>query len=160
METLRLLKKIVKEKNAAVLFSSHDWNLILEMVGRIWIIDDRGKLIDGMPEDLILNGQLVKSFDDKKFYFNDLSGTFKELKDLSKFIYMEENWERESLHDKVRYWTVHALTKEGFKIVNSKSENYPEVVIKDNFWQVIFKGATVDCSSIEHVIIIVVILFC
>src|SRR3989339_1126438 len=56
LEILGILKKIAIEKKVAVLFSSHDWQLILELASWIWLIDQKGFLKAGVPEDFIISG--------------------------------------------------------------------------------------------------------
>jgi iron complex transport system ATP-binding protein len=50
---LKLLRKLAKEQNKIILFSSHDWRLSKEFADKIWIIH-HGKLESGITEDILL----------------------------------------------------------------------------------------------------------
>jgi len=83
LEILGILKKIAIEKKVAVLFSSHDWQLILELASWIWLIDQKGGMKAGVPEDFIINGDFEKCFHHPQFVFDDEIGIFKDVfKDL------------------------------------------------------------------------------
>lgn len=50
---LKTLRKLAKEQNKLILFSSHDWRLAKEFADMIWYIKE-GALYSGMVEDVLL----------------------------------------------------------------------------------------------------------
>ncbi len=57
---LQLLRKLAKEQNKLILFSSHDWRLAKEFADKIWYIKNR-QLYTGIAEDILSQHQeLVK----------------------------------------------------------------------------------------------------
>ncbi|MGC4128288.1 MAG: ABC transporter ATP-binding protein [Bergeyella sp.] len=50
---LQLLRKLAKEQNKLILFSSHDWRLAKEFSDKIWYIKNE-KLYSGITEDVLL----------------------------------------------------------------------------------------------------------
>ncbi len=50
---LKTLRKLAKEQNKLILFSSHDWRLAKEFADKIWYIKDRA-LFSGIVEDVLL----------------------------------------------------------------------------------------------------------
>ncbi|WP_153391990.1 ABC transporter ATP-binding protein [Chryseobacterium vaccae] len=50
---LKTLRKLAKEQNKIILFSSHDWRLAKEFADKIWYVKDQ-KLFSGMVEDVLL----------------------------------------------------------------------------------------------------------
>lgn len=53
---LKTLRKLAKEQNKMILFSSHDWRLAKEFADKIWYIKDH-KLFTGIVEDVLLQHQ-------------------------------------------------------------------------------------------------------
>jgi iron complex transport system ATP-binding protein len=67
------LLKTLCEKGKTVLFSTHDLNLALSFADKIFLIDG-DKIIQGAPEDLIINGEIQRIFKTDKFSFDSLTG--------------------------------------------------------------------------------------
>lgn len=134
MEILSLLKKISREKKVATLFSSHDWELALELSTRVWIVDNEGKLRDGMPEDLILNGDLESCFENNQFEFDRGQGKFKEK--ISKIFTVNI-----AGTDEVRlFWAQHALNKVGVEVRRINSVDRPLINVMKNKWELKMNG--------------------
>lgn len=149
LEILKLLKKIAAQKKIAVLFTSHDWELVLEMANRIWPIDESGKMKHGMPEDMILNGEFEKCFRHENFDFNQDHGSF-HIRQTDFMPVLLEGGDKTHL-----YWTTHALKKEGYADVQgneSKSKNIPSIFIANNVWTLKFKEKKHECNSIDYLI--------
>lgn len=51
---LKTLRKLAKEQNKLIIFSSHDWRLAKEFADKIWYVKDT-HLYSGMVEDILLN---------------------------------------------------------------------------------------------------------
>ncbi|UZT98277.1 ABC transporter ATP-binding protein [Chryseobacterium fluminis] len=57
---LKTLRKLAREQNKLILFSSHDWRLAKEFADKIWYIKDSG-LYSGMVEDILLRHEELTS---------------------------------------------------------------------------------------------------
>ena len=107
IEIINLLKKLSRDTNKAILIASHELDLILQTADRLWIINTRGSLQDGIPEDLVLNGMLDQAFEMKGF---DLK-TGRLTRDLSQapsIALVGEGY--------LYLWTKNALEREGYKV--------------------------------------------
>ena len=56
MMILNLLKKLAKEKNKAILFSSHDWRLAKDFSDKIWWLKDHRLKIGETPKNALSVG--------------------------------------------------------------------------------------------------------
>jgi len=57
---LKTLRKLAREQNKLILFSSHDWRLAKEFADKIWYIKD-SRLYSGMVEDILLQHKELTS---------------------------------------------------------------------------------------------------
>ena len=151
LEILRLLGKIVREKKVAVLFSSHDWQLVLEMVGWIWLVGGDNKLRVGVPEDLILSGDFENCFRHDKFIFNRQTALFQERKEQMNHVCLCGNDEDGII------WTGHALKKENFMIDEMHKNDSPLIYVNSSkqgcVWILKKNGAEKTLNSIEDLLV-------
>ena len=56
MMILNLLKKLAKEKNKTILFSSHDWRLAKDFSDKIWWLKDHRLKIGETPKNALSVG--------------------------------------------------------------------------------------------------------
>ena len=153
MEILRILKKIAIEKKVAVLFSSHDWQLILELASWIWLIDQRGILKAGVPEDFIISGDFEKCFHHPQFIFDDEIGIFKEKKENELIVSLLGG------DNKKKIWTKHLLRKEAFKVLDYLIPGYPVIeIITDNeggvHWEIDRNQKKIKVNTLEELLVI------
>lgn len=62
IELFSLLKKLAKEQKKAILFSSHDLELLLRYTDNLWIIAKNQQFAAGNSKDLLKNGIIKKYF--------------------------------------------------------------------------------------------------
>ena len=98
-----LLHDLACGHDKAVLTSTHDLDLALRHADRIWLMDDEGQIVQGAPEDLVLNGSFAQTFDRAGVRFDPLSGTFDTQNSGSKSVFLEGQgpevvWTRRALH--------------------------------------------------------------
>ena len=153
MEILRILKKIAIEKKVAVLFSSHDWQLILELASWIWLIDQKGFLKAGVPEDFIISGDFEKCFHHPQFIFDNEIGIFKEKKEHEFMVTLVGGG------DKQRIWTKHLLRKEAFKVLECNTYGYPVIeIISDkegaDYWEISQNSKRIKVNTLEELLVI------
>lgn len=60
------LRRVAREAGKAILVSTHELDLALQMADRLWLADDK-KIVTGFPEDLVLDGSLDRIFQFKGF---------------------------------------------------------------------------------------------
>ena len=98
-----LLHDLAFGHDKAVLTSTHDLDLALRHADRIWLMDDEGQIIQGAPEDLVLNGSFAQTFNRAGVRFDPLSGTFDTQNSGSQSVFLEGQgpeliWTKRALH--------------------------------------------------------------
>lgn len=77
IELFSLLKKLAKEQKKAILFSSHDLELLLRYTDNIWIIAKNLPFASGQSSELLKNGIIQKYFQlkdaDNQYLLSELS---------------------------------------------------------------------------------------
>jgi iron complex transport system ATP-binding protein len=74
-ETFNLLKRIAKENRKTIIFSTHDLQMAINYVDKIWALND-ATLFEGTPEELVSNGVFDKIFDSANIKYDSGHGTF------------------------------------------------------------------------------------
>jgi iron complex transport system ATP-binding protein len=67
VEIMNLLRKTAREKNKAILVATHELDLALQTADWIWLAGENRSLLNGIPEDLVLNGSFDTIFQLKGF---------------------------------------------------------------------------------------------
>jgi iron complex transport system ATP-binding protein len=62
VEIMHLLKTLAATTQKAIVMATHELDLALQMADRLWLAQADGRLIEGMPEDLVLNGSIDRTF--------------------------------------------------------------------------------------------------
>ncbi len=104
-----LLHDLASGHDKAVLTSTHDLDLALRHADRIWLMDEEGQIVQGAPEDLVLNGSFAQTFNRAGVRFDPLSGTFDTQESGSKSVFLEGNGPE-------LVWTKRALHRAGFMV--------------------------------------------
>jgi len=76
IEIIKLLHSLAHTNNKTILISTHDIDIILQTADKIWLMKNK-TIIPGVPEDLILNGEIERTFHSNAFSFNKECGCFK-----------------------------------------------------------------------------------
>ena len=74
IETMSLLRRLAAEQQKAILLSTHDLELAIQMCDCLWLLDQKRPIRCGAPEDLILNGVFETFFGKKGFTFDITTG--------------------------------------------------------------------------------------
>ncbi|RAI92279.1 ABC transporter ATP-binding protein [Algoriphagus yeomjeoni] len=69
-EIMHLLREISKNQGKAILVVTHDLEIALETADRFWLLNCGTPLISGLPEDLVISGQINQLLPGKKFHFS------------------------------------------------------------------------------------------
>lgn len=143
VEIMYLLKKLAKDMNKAILVATHELDLALQMTDKLWLVDNNKRVLDSVPEDLVLNGSLDAVFGHKGFDLktgrvaHEISG--KRIKFIG---------------DGYGYlWTKNALERKGYEI---GSEGVLEIklnILEGKFnWTLIKNGNSKTVYSIENLL--------
>ena len=62
IELMKILKIISRDKKVGVLFSTHDFELVKNIVDSIWLLDSEGCLHKKSPDEMIQSGLLTTNF--------------------------------------------------------------------------------------------------
>jgi iron complex transport system ATP-binding protein len=73
---LQLLRQLARERNCAVLASTHDLELALTVADEILLLGPRGAWTLGLPEEAVLSGRIEQAFAEQGLAFNPYSATF------------------------------------------------------------------------------------
>ncbi|REG84454.1 ABC transporter ATP-binding protein [Algoriphagus antarcticus] len=83
-EIMHLLHEISKTQQKAILVVTHDLEIALETADKFWILNCGSPMICGLPEDLVISGEINQLLPGDRFHFSIDRGrielTFSELK--------------------------------------------------------------------------------
>ncbi len=127
-EITSLLKSLCS-MGRTVLFSTHDLHLALQYADKIWLIDEEA-IVQGAPEDLVINGTIEKLFNTFNVVFERDTGEFESLVSSRKKIYIVPS----GMDKMILSWTRKALRRAQFQIIPADDGNSPrlEVIKKNN----------------------------
>jgi iron complex transport system ATP-binding protein len=118
-EIIQLMHELTRSRDKTIIFSTHDLTTAVSQADKIWLLKDQG-LLEGAPEDLMLEGKFKTLFDDSKVRFNANDGSFTIRNEEKGRIIVKGEGER-------KYWTEKALIRAGYAVVDSKSTIVVEV---------------------------------
>jgi len=76
VEIMQLLRQLSSKTGKAILMSTHDLDLALQMSDQLWLLHPK-HIIAGSPEDLLLNNAFQSMFNRKGIEFDTKTGIFK-----------------------------------------------------------------------------------
>lgn len=125
VEVTTLLRELARRTGRTVLMSTHDLDLALRIADLLWLIDDRGVVTAGLPEDLVLKGAFKAAFASANVEFDLETGAFKTNGAGTRPIVLEG--------EGVAFvWTRRALEREGYAVVTAALDGVPRVTISQN----------------------------
>jgi iron complex transport system ATP-binding protein len=130
-ETIRLLNNLSRNKNKLIIFSTHDLSIAMDEVDKLWLMTDEG-LMEGAPEDLLINQGFRKLFRNSDLDFDAKSLVFRFSRDLKRRVKILAD-------EKYIIFTRKAMERIGFKTTKNEDTDYTITVISDNtipVWQV------------------------
>lgn len=110
-EIMGLLHEIAKNQNKAILVVTHDLEIALETADRFWLMNCSMPLIAGLPEDLVISGQINQLLPSEKFKFSVERGRIEASVSEADF--------QLSGSPKLIPWLKNALVKAGVQSLNS-----------------------------------------
>ena len=119
-EIVNILKQFCEEEEKTIIFSSHDLNIAIKEVDKIWLVLEN-KIEENAPEDLILNESFNQIFNNSKLFFDQKTGVF-----LKKQIF-NKNINLQGEDNVYKFWTKKALERLNFKVL--ENSNYDETIL-------------------------------
>ncbi|MCX2745111.1 ABC transporter ATP-binding protein [Mangrovivirga sp. M17] len=113
MEIFGLISDLVRKENKTVITATHDLDLAIQKCHRFWLLNEKGELVDKLPEELIMDGSINDLFAGKGFEFDLDQGRFIRKNKFSR------NYNIKGSPHLVK-WVEHAFNKHNI------SENIPE----------------------------------
>ncbi|MDH6534281.1 ABC transporter ATP-binding protein [Parabacteroides sp. 52] len=74
IETMVLLRQLATQQQKAILLSTHDLDLAIQMGDRLWLQEKQRPMVCGTPEDLILSGSFESFFKKEGIVFDPSTG--------------------------------------------------------------------------------------
>lgn len=109
-QLINLLKQLSHNQNKTIIFSTHDLNIAIREVDKIWLAGDH-TIIEGAPEDLILNDSFKKVFNHSSIIFDKSTGDFEFKHKKTKTINLLFDNEIEKA---TQFWICKAFDRAGF----------------------------------------------
>lgn len=142
---MHLLRDLAHNHGKAVLTSTHDLDLAMHIADRMWLMGKDGKIQQGAPEDLVLNGMFGTTFVQPNLQFDAETGSFESTISLERRVILQA----EGLLD---IWTTRALRRAGFEVLVDGPQDLPRVeAIQENSkttWRLIRHDLALDFDSI------------
>lgn len=147
VEIMRLLHRLARETNKAILLSTHELDLALQAADLIWLMARNREIKVGAPEDLVLNGSIEDTFHNKSFNFDRKTGNF--------IMNYQKKQKIQLLGDDVMgFWTQRALSREGYQVTCEDIGGCCVHLLEDTMeWEVKQNGIAIKCSSIQELLI-------
>jgi iron complex transport system ATP-binding protein len=130
-EIFHLLQVLANEKKKTIVLSSHDLNIALREVDKLWIITEKDNY-EGAPEDAVLKGWLNQLFKNEHVGFDAGEGEFF----FKKRFKAKVKVDGEGLP---LTWTLRALNRKGYQIVMQATPDF-HVSAYENEWKITGKN--------------------
>lgn len=132
VEFMRLLRKMAHETNRAVLLSTHDLDLALRSADKIWLLPKGGDLVEGAPEDLVINGSFQNAFASEGIQFDSATGSFNIHTSLKPIVYLND-------HSETHVWTQRSLERIGLSCTKNYTEAQIFIDVNSSGWHLKIK---------------------
>lgn len=148
IDIVRLLRKLARETNKAIIMSTHELDLALQAADKIWLMSMENKTFSGAPEDLVLNDIFGKAFTREGIEFDKSHGVFKVVE--PHCAELEVGGDETGL-----FWTKRALERQGYTVTQGqKGGDYIQVDFNKGkwVWRYFKKGELDIFFSVEELI--------
>ncbi len=136
VEILQILKRLSGKKGMTIIMAIHDISLAIDLADRIWLFNPSEGIIDGSPEDLVLKGEIQRTFSTEELVFDPVTGNYPSATALRGDVSLEGSGQ-------AVYWTARALKRNGFRVRGGVSTNITVRIEKKEetlSWSVLKKG--------------------
>jgi iron complex transport system ATP-binding protein len=77
VELMGLLRRLARGGGLAIVLSTHDLELALRTADTVWLVMPDGRMRSGVPEDLVLAGDIAAAFESRHIRFHAQERTFR-----------------------------------------------------------------------------------
>ena len=156
-EILHLLRRLAAEEGRGILFSSHQIQGALSMADRTWLLTPSGICLQGVGEDLLLQGDLERAY----LGLGEHSGRVRFSREEGIFFCPpseETALLLEGPPGAALRWTRSALERQGFHPVSRGSAELPRVLLRGHLpeeppvWHCFLGEVERRCESLEEVL--------
>jgi iron complex transport system ATP-binding protein len=148
VEIIRLLRKLARQTDKAIVMSTHELDLALQAADKIWLMTLDNKLFCGVPEDLVLQDIFGEVFTREGVEFDKGHGVFKVVEPHCADINV--------VGEKVgSFWTKRALERLGYTVTSNKAGVDTISVSQENLgwlWNYAHDGKSKSHQSIARLI--------
>jgi iron complex transport system ATP-binding protein len=143
---MRLLHQLAKETHKAILLSTHELDLALQIADELWLLHSGGQLLSGAPEDLVLDGVFEATFAEEDISFDRQTGDF--------HLYAaREKPVRLAGEGPALFWTRRALRRAGFEPVDNADLGVRVELRQDRLiWTIEHHGESREYNSIQKLL--------
>jgi iron complex transport system ATP-binding protein len=144
---LKLLKDLCDQTGKSILMATHELDFAFQMADRIWMVVNEDEMIDGLPEDLILDHSFEKLIDHKAVDFNLENGRFS--------IHHDKKWFCNLEGDPIAvFWTANALHRLRWEVTEKESPVKIKAQKKDDQyqWEIVQADDHYKLSKMEEVV--------
>ena len=143
-EIFHLLQVLAKGKGKTIIISTHDLNIALREVDKLWIITETENY-QGAPEDTVLNGWLEKLFENENIGFDLQEGEYFFKKEFKAKVKVEG--EGLSL-----IWTLRALNRLGYQFVMEAEPDF-KIIAGNKTWTFRKENVQAEFNSIYELLL-------
>jgi len=145
IETMVLLHKLAVEQQKAILLSTHDLDLAIQMGDCLWLEEKSRPMNCGTPEDLILSGAFESFFGKKDIVFDSSTGKLN-AKAPTRLMGVDGDF-------LASYWVGNALIRNGYRpSVVKKDQISIHCISKDYFLLTLSDGSTKEFHDVADLL--------
>lgn len=150
IQLMQLLHRLCRESNKAILISTHELDLALQVADQVWLLDAVGQLQTGTPEDLVLNGVFEAAFNKEGISFDKATGSFPVHSSYNKAA-VQLTGEGINI-----MWTKRALQRTGYRVMTEPGTSAHVIRVFDDtgkvYWMYEHDGKSNRYDTIEELL--------
>ncbi len=148
VEIFLLLRRLTRQTGCAILLTTHDLDLALRIADRLWLLSSQGDFLQGIPEELALQGHLARAFRSEGVEFDHHIGTFRVHQPTRGPIHLSGPADGVTLA-----WTWRALERIGYAVYNGQPSGEQQVeVLAANRWRIRIADQHWEVTSLADLI--------
>lgn len=141
---IMLLLKSIAGNGKGVLIATHDLQVSLQLSDRLWLFNFNRPVLDGCPEDLILQGAIDQTLFPVNNNIDLTTGTVKHLDERKGNVLLQGD-------PTMVHWTAQALQRNGYA-VNKDTNSLISINCIDCIWKLESKDTSTSFDSIEDLL--------
>lgn len=141
---IMLLLKSIAGNGKGVLIATHDLQVSLQLSDRLWLFNFNRPVLDGCPEDLILQGAIDQTLFPVNNNIDLTTGTVKRLDERKGNVLLQGD-------PTMVHWTAQALQRNGYA-VNKDTNSLISINCIDCIWKLESKDTSTSFDSIKNLL--------